>query len=214
MSDFHKSVDRDKPKLGWIGVNPIEKDKKRKDSQYSSESPDNERSKSFLTAAFTVLFKKLINIFSNRPKADDIAAEKQQLLEDLLAFRKMLQILGNEDQSHNPEFTQQFSELWHNLIDDCNHVEQFEKNNQPQISQVKLFINKMYSFPPTEDHSLGYYLSKYVGNEWLPFPFMEILHQLHQEYQESPECNQLSQWISMLDSSISSSDIQTDLNSL
>ncbi|HSW86239.1 MAG TPA: hypothetical protein VLG49_01930 [Rhabdochlamydiaceae bacterium] len=210
MSDFQKSVDRDEPKFGWIGVSPIEKDKKRKD--HLPESTDGDASKSFLAAAFIVWFKKFINIFSNRLKSQDIAVDQQQLLEDLLAFRKMLQILGNEDQSHNPEFTQQFSELWHNLIDDCNQVESLKQKNQLNISQIKLFINSMHSFPSSEEHSLGYYLSKYVGNEWLPFPFMDILHQLHQDYQESVEGSQLNQWVSMLNNAISSLGASTDLN--
>ena len=63
----------------------------------------------------------------------------------------MLQILGNEDQSHNPEFTQQFSELWHSLIDDCNHLKLFEKKNQLQLSQIKLFIEKMWLFPSSRN---------------------------------------------------------------
>ena len=73
----------------------------------------------------------------------------------------------------------------------------------------------MRTFPPQEEeYSLGYYLTKYVGNESLPFPFMDILHQLHQEHQENQEISRLNEWMAMLDTMISSLDVQTDLSTL
>jgi hypothetical protein len=124
----------------------------------------------------------------------------------------MLQILSNEDQSHNPEFTQHFSELWHNLLDDSAVGHTDTKKIPPEILKITSFIEKVCHFPPSEDHSLGYYLTKYVGNQWLPFPFMDILHQLHQEFQENPESSHLQAWITHLNDTIASLDTKVDLN--
>jgi hypothetical protein len=214
MSDFQKSVDRDDSKIGWVGVSPIQKNKQGKEDLYSFSGTEYRKTDFVPVAAFIIWFKKLLNAFSAKSRSSSMAAEQQQLVEDLLAFKKMLQILANEDQSHNPEFTQQFSELWHSLIDDCNHLEPFERKNHFQIAQIKLLIEKMCAYPPFEEHSLGYYLNKYAGNEWLPFPFMDILHKLHQEHQESSESGHLELWTSSLNSIISSLDLPADLSPL
>src|SRR2546430_14847054 len=111
MSDLHKNVGgREQYPEGWIGVNPIEKDKKGKE-EFPKDIKKGE--KSLLFGAFIVFVKKCVHFFSK----EKTQVDQQQLIEDLLSFRKMLQILANEDQSHNPEFTQQLSELWHNLTD-------------------------------------------------------------------------------------------------
>jgi len=210
MSDFKKSVDRDQAPHGWIGVSPIEKDKKGKEhSLYKDSMP---KSKSFLIVSIATYLKKILGSFFSKSQADSTWLDKQQLLEDLIAFRKMLQILSNEDQSHNPEFTQQFSELWHNLLDDSALGTTTSKEIPPEAVKINRFIEKVCHFPSSEDHSLGYYLTKYVGNQWLPFPFMDILHQLHQEYQENAEASHLFGWITNLNEIISSLDLKADLN--
>lgn len=135
--------------------------------------------------------------------ADSIS--RQHILEDLLALKKILQILANEDESHNPEFIQQLSEVWHNLSDDCIQIESDEKN-------IFTFVQKMESYPPNEDPSLGFYLREYVGKEWLPFPFMNILQRLHEERQQHPQESELNQWMTSLNTLISSLDSTTDLN--
>jgi len=208
MGDFQKSVeDKDRSDRGWIGVSPIEKDKKEK--PYGSSS-DSISSKPILLATVLHYMKNFFSLFSSKGRNQTSILDQQQILEDLVSFKKMLQILSNEDQSHNTEFTQQFSELWHNLLDVCNHVNVGERENLPIVDKIKIFLNKVQHYPPSEDHSLGYYLTKYVGNEWLPFPFMDILHQLHQQHQEDPTSSQLNEWILNLDEIIVSFDIRTD----
>jgi hypothetical protein len=205
MSDFQKSVTgRDQTPEGWIGVNPIEKDKKAKE-EFAKES---KRSKSLLLASFMIFMKKFISVFSSKEKTGSLLVDKQQLIEDLLAFSKMLQILSYEDQSHNPEFTQQLSELWHNLL----NISHLKEEKDPPFLKLRLFIKRIYSFPPSEDHSLGYYLTEYAGKEWLPFPFMDILHQLYQQNQENPQLSELHAWITQAEEIVSSFDEKIDLN--
>jgi hypothetical protein len=206
MSDFQKSVGgREGPHEGWMGVNPIEKDKKSKE-EYVKEKK--EIPKSLLFASLMIFMKKFISLFSPKVKSRTLLIDKQQIVEDLLSFRKMLQILGHEDQSHNPEFTQQLSELWHNLL---NASQQKHEKKLP-YSKLQTFIDRIYAYPPSEDHSLGYYLTEYAGKEWLPFPFMDILHQLHQQYQENSQVNELNLWISQLKEIASSFNEKIDLN--
>ena len=66
-----------------------------------------------------------------------------------------------------------------------------------------MLIEEMRLYPLGADHTLGYYLSEYVGQEWLPFPFIDILSTLHKEYQENAS-SILGGWISLLDALVSS----------
>jgi hypothetical protein len=215
MSDFQKPIDRinrDK-REDWVTppIQKVEKDKKTQEEPYAKDLKS-EISKSALFATLTFFCKKFLNLFSQRGKSSSLFFDIQQILENLYAFRKMLQILANEDQSHNPEFTLQLSELWHNLLDDCNIVTSFEKNIPEFSSKIKLIIKKINDFPSTEDHQLGYYLTEYAGKEWLPFPFMDILLQLHQEYQKNLQMSELASWISVLNEAIFALDVKTDLS--
>lgn len=214
MNDFQKSVgSRDKSEDWSIPpVERLEKEKKGKE-EFSKATYLSSSSQLALFESFVLFFKKILGLFSSQDKIESDLLDQQQILEDLFAFRKMLQILANEDQSHNPEFTQQLSELWHNLLDDCKQMEIVLKEHPQTISKIKLLVNKISAFPATEDHPLGYYLEEYAGKQWLPFPFLDILHQLHQQSQEASETSELHNWISLLDELISTLDIKADLQS-
>jgi len=194
MTHFKKSVnEKQKYGEGWLGVSPIESKKR--------DTPLVTHSKTLLYAAFMMLIKKFSSLFSNR-SVDPLLSE-QPIIEGLLSFRKMLQILSNEDQSHNPEFTQQLSEVWHHLLN----------SDSSALPELTLFIKRIQTYPPSSDHALGFYLTAYAGREWLPFPFMEILHQLYKEHQVDDHESTLNNWILHLNRIISTLNPLVDLNS-
>jgi len=197
MTDLEGSDSRiDRPRDEGIIVSPVEGE--RKEKQQFSKDPAGSP-KNVLVAAFFTYLKKLFDSLSGKSKFEATLIDRQQILEDLFAFRKLLQILSQEDQSNNPEFTLQLSELWHNLLDDFNHVELLERKNPKKVAPFKKFLNKIKDFPPNQDHRLGYYLTEYVGKEWLPFPYMEILSKLHKSYQANPAQNTLQEWLALID---------------
>jgi hypothetical protein len=199
MADFDKKVGgHNEGQEGWLGVSPIEKDKAGKEEF----SKDFTKKEDGFFGSFIIFMKKILNIFKR--KSDEFLMSREQLIEDLLSFKKMLQILAHEDQSHNPEFTLQLSELWHNLMDVLDQSG-LKKSDHP-FRELYLFIEKIHAFPQGEDHSLGFYLTEYVGKEWLPFPFMDMLHQLYQQNQENPQRSYLSEWIAQLDAIAASFD--------
>ena len=65
------------------------------------------------------------------------------------------------------------------------------------------FIESVQKYPENDEHSLGYYLTEYAGSDWLPFPFMEILQNLHFSHQTDPHNSYLSQWVKTLKEIIS-----------
>jgi hypothetical protein len=198
MNDYRKTIQPDDPSpYDPIKVNPIEHDKKEREEKFQDlpKSP----SKPMGFAIMTTLIKQFINFFTSKEKGKLLFIDQHQMIEDIASFKKLLQILSQDDQSHNPEFVQQLSELWHNLEEDCNSILSYSREAPKYFTGLKKFLNSLQTFPPKEDHTLGYYLKESVGKEWIPFPFMNMLQALHKESLEDPERCTLAQWISVLD---------------
>jgi hypothetical protein len=194
MSDLDKNVYRkeDPSPYEKIVVNPIEKDRKEKEPFSSFQGA----SRSQIFATLASLFKKFLTSFTSQGKGRPLF-DLQHLSRTIKAFREQLVILSLEDQSHNPDFTQALSELWHNLLDDCNSLS-LANDSSEVVTKLKFFIAQVQHFPPSADHSLGYYFTEYAGKDWIPFPFMELLQNLHEEYNASPVISVLNQWILLL----------------
>jgi hypothetical protein len=196
MNDFQKPIHRNDPDpYGQIRVNEIQEDKKGRDEPYP-ELPL--QPKSLKLAVLVSFFKKFLDLLPFKKRAEYLVLEEQKMFEDVVSFRKLLQILALEDQSHNPEFTQQLSELWHNLIDDCNMIRGNPPNLPESLSQLKNFMSDLSNYPPNADHSLGYYFAESAGQDWIPFPFMELLQSLHKESLYNPPDATLARWIAAL----------------
>ena len=194
MSDFQKSVHRKDPAdYDPIKVNPIEQDRKQKEEYLPLPL---EASQPLLFAAVLTFFKKFLNPFA------DLATESidtQPIVDRIIAFKALLEALSREDLSHNPEFAQKLSELWHNFLDDCNPIRSKEANLPKIIYKLKIFIHELSHYPPGEEHSLGFYFTSYAGTQWIPFPFMDMLRSLYQEALLSPTTSTLLKWIRLLD---------------
>jgi hypothetical protein len=211
MNDFQKNVHRKEPTpYEDIRITPIEKDKKGKEEGYKELPPTS--AKPLVFGSLVTFFKKFLSVFFGKEKPASSLLDQQQMLEDVAAFRKLLQILSKEDQSHNPEFTQQLSELWHHLVDDYSLLTASSHSIPSYLSKLMTFINEVHHFPPDEDHSLGYYFTEYAGKDWIPFPFMEILEGLYREYIQSPQTSTLSRWLSELTDVLASSGYQEFLS--
>lgn len=196
MGDLDKNIYRKEEPSPYekIIVSPIEKDRKEKESFTDLKNA----TRSQIYATLVSYFKKLLSAFSPKGKGQPLVFDLQRLVDHIADFRQHLISLSQEDQSHNPDFTQQLSELWHNLLDDCNSLSLSVEAFSEIISKVKFFISQVQNFPPGADHTLGYYFTEYAGKEWIPFPFMELLQNLHEEYNASPVISVLNNWLSLL----------------
>ncbi len=196
MSDFQKPVQRsdtshiEQPSA----IPPIEKDKKKEDMPPNDAWKD-AVNRPFLFATLFSHLKKLIAAFSGKNRSLAFGPTQQKLINDLLEFYRLLVVLSHEDHSHDPQYLEQMSELWHTLIHDCNPIDPSERKNLESYSLIKNLINSISSYPPQEDHSLGYYLTEHAGSEWIPFPFMKLLQKLHEEHQNQPMTSFLTGWI-------------------
>jgi len=199
MGDLNKNVYRkEEPSpYGPIITNPSEKDKREKEESYKNLK---NATKIQIFAGLLSYFKNILDSFSSKKQTSHLFNE-EHLLRNVLTFQELLLLLAQEDQSHNPYFGEELSKIWHHIVDDCNAV---SDSHSPTIEKLKFFISQVQHFPTGADHTLGYYFDEYAGKQWIPFPFMELLEGLHQEFQASPVISSLQGWIHLLGEILSS----------
>lgn len=146
-----------------------------------------------LASILVSFFKKFTMHFSFKNKISTIA-----LKQDLLELKQLFILLSIEDLSHQLEFIQKLSLLWHKIIEDCNPISISLSKGSDFLKKIADFIQIINHFPAKEDHSLGYYLHEHVGEKWVPFPFMELLQELHTDYQKTQDKSYLANWIKIL----------------
>jgi hypothetical protein len=201
MNNFQKPIDSRDPSKEWMTVHRVEGDKKEKEP-FSSIHESDQQPKPLVFSAFTAFLKKKFNLLFAL-KSDSDQSTLENLTKNLLALKKILQILGDEDKSRNPEFSTLLSKSW-NSLSNASQDALLEKKNPQKILKLKLLINAIQAYPTGQDHSLGFYLDQQAGIEWLPFPFMDLLKQLHLEFQGNPKEATLTTWITSLDEILSS----------
>ncbi len=189
MTDLNKPIQPIRPSEdGWKRVQRIEGYKQR---GRQDPPPDDDPTKPIFFALFVTLFKKLI---SYKEKKSRLLINTKEIIKDLSAFYDALQELINEDRSHDPAFTQTLSLLWHNLVEDCNQLEDALGGNHPSSLKFKLLLDEIDMYPPWEEHSLGFYLTRRAGETWLPLPFMQTLLAPHISAKKNPLQNPLEKW--------------------
>jgi hypothetical protein len=169
-----------------------------REGEHGPETLQNPKSKLFHFATALFSLRKFIGEFTESSKRRAASINKQKALEDLAAFKTVLEELGLDDKSHEPEFTQRLSLLWQNVCENCSGLEDSVAHLDALAAQILNFVREISLFPPGEDHTLGYYLTEHAGQEWIPFPFMNLLAELHEEFHSSPETSKLRAWIQQL----------------
>ncbi len=204
MSDFQKPpISRDQPPKGWIGVHRLEKDKKDAPFEDLEIAP---KQATLMTVSLAGFLKKILHFLipsASTTKSEIANLDKHHIEQQLLEFKKMLMSIARDDQSHNPDFIQQLSSVWQELLQVCND-EYMTKKFPNEALKLRLLAKQLSLFPPSEDHSFGSYLSKHVGANWLPFPLINIIQELHFGYQKDPRLSEISVWLSFLNEIIHS----------
>jgi len=176
-----------------IRIPPTDKDKKKRDEN----DQDSATSKIFATLAS--YFKKIASLFAPRERETPVHLHQHQLTQHLTAFRAQLQTLSEHNESHEPGFTERLTELWHKLSDDCNSIWATQEFSSSMKSALKFLLSQISGYPLGADHTLGFYFDASAGKDWTPFPFMQLLQELHEEYQSEPQQSHLAAWISLID---------------
>ena len=196
MSDIKTSLDPAGQPKDWLSVQQIEKLKADKENK---EEIIKKNPTALLMASLCAYIRKTALFLASRPIAGPKSALANTVELELTELKKCLVLLSKEDLSRSPEYALQLSTAWHQLMDSVKLVEFLEKKKKESLTQIKSLIETFYAYPPKQSHSLGFYMTEYAGKEWLPFPCMELLHQLHDEFIAQSKESQLFHWISSID---------------
>ena len=173
----------------YLRIEPVGPDKQEKDIQLNDVHLLS--SDLFNYIALTLL-QEPIEDFA--PAKEEGQKNKQRLLE---RFSLLLEQLKEKDLSQNLEFLTSLALTYQHLLDDWSEHPTDTENADYLFF---MFTQKLNTYPNDKDMSLHKYLAKTRAVEWLPFPFMDILHTLHREAVTSPDHCHLSLWISQLTS--------------
>ncbi|MCB1107174.1 MAG: hypothetical protein KDK76_03665 [Chlamydiia bacterium] len=180
-----------------IRVNPIEADKHGRENQTWGAEP--EKGQPRIYGAFLIFIQKLVTLFNKEKEGGELEA----LSEDSLSARvqdlkQTLQILMESDQSASGKFCAQFSAVWHKLLQGVQALSHTRKSPLVDVDKLKTLLADINHYPPNEDHKLGYYLSEFAGETWLPVPFREILKKLFSDHRINQSHSTLSQWVELI----------------
>jgi len=167
----------------------IQKEKEPHDASEGTEAFQPKRPSGFLGYAILIL-KKFIEIFEHTTEHGLTTSAQKEIFEHLAQFKSSLEILRNEDRSQDSLFLNQLAQIWHLLLDDSYS---FRRNTLLSV-KVRAFIKKLQHHSERQGHSLGYYLTEYAGQKWLPFPYMDMIRHLHMESMKNQENSHLATW--------------------
>ena len=161
-------------------------DRQAKDEPEEEKTPPTKLS---AIAAFILrLLGKIIHSFTQSALKRMPSNSQKKAREELHLFKACLETLMVEDRSQDIQFLNRMSELW------------------ALINSSKPILSELEKYPPGQEHSLGYYLREYSNQNWIPFPYMDLIRQLHQEHLKSPIHSTLQKWADELDLQIKSLD--------
>lgn len=174
----------------------IEGIQKDKGAQDSAEGSDHQfyKPRSAFTAYVSLLLKKFIDFFESTTEQGLSISAENDVLEHIKLFKTTLEALQTNDLSQDPAYLNRLSICWHQLLEDSLR---FRRKTELSI-KIRDFIMEFQHHPEKAQHTLGYYLTEFAGQKWLPFPYMELIGRLHQQCKNNPAQSQLNRWIDEL----------------
>lgn len=124
--------------------------------------------------------------FLSQLKSSQAAADP--IRKSLVKLKEFFDTLQEEDRSQDLEFLNEFSKSWNEALEKTSQL------SQGNGLQFKSFLKSVSHYPENEEHTLGYYLTEFAGQKWIPFPYMDLIQKIHQEHEKSPQTSPLSSW--------------------
>lgn len=172
-------------------VEEIERDRQAKEKEkekFSEEAPPEK--KSIVLAYVLMLLHKLFELFQGMPEKGITVESEKEIRNHLLSLAAFFDTMKKEDRSQDIDFLNALSKNWEHILEDAL---QFKKSSI-LAKEFRKFVDDIQHYPPNQSHTLGYYLSEYAGQKWLPFPYMELIQKIHQEYLRLRTQSALERW--------------------
>ena len=170
-----------------------------KNQEHAFLENNNLKSKELTKYIFYSILLEKIEKFST--PFEKIFSQKE-ILETLKEIKILFTYLEQEILSENLKFTEELSLKWHKILDfvALNLKTKNEDSTSTNLKdKLKILVKEIHSYPQNADHTLGIYLTENLGQNWLPFPFMQILYKLHEEAILNSNNSKLSSWIKKIE---------------
>lgn len=177
-------------------VEEIQRDKSERDA------PPPPPKRPFIAAMIIHAFKKFFDLFEKGQQEEPFSYSEADARAHLLEILVLFERLQMEDHSQDLFFLKQLSQLWSLLLDDAL---QFSRRT-PVAMHLHELMQSIQEYPEGEEHSLGYYLLEYAGQNWMPFPYIEMIQGLWKDSQKNGEKSHLAEWCKDLSEIINSLD--------
>lgn len=149
--------------------------------------------KLFIYLSFLKILSNLVNSLTKRKPKD---LDGTPLHKEIVTIKASLTSLKEKNLCQDSEFLNYFAYIWMKFLKD---YEYYVLKNEKATSLIKKIIDEINEYPKNAEFTLGYYISEFAGYTWVPFPYMEMLQNLHLEYQKDLLNSHLSKWISLID---------------
>jgi hypothetical protein len=170
-------------------VNPSSIDSAKVNHKQNQDALTPEHKKTVTTHIFCLVLNKLLSNFSKRNYLVNSLSNKMN--PHVTAIYSHLLQLRENDFSKDANFTTSLSKNWNAFMDEFYALKQTDPNYRP-LHNLIIHIN---DFPSKDQHSLGYYLTKYAGATWLPQPYLAILRKLNRDYLIKGKTSDLAHFI-------------------
>lgn len=115
----------------------------------------------------------------------------------LHTLKALFEVLKNEDRSQDIDYLKELSSTWNRVME-----ESLEFRENAEIIFQEL-IKKILYYPEGQTHTFGYYLTEYAGQKWIPFPYMDLIKNLHSEHEKNPSFSSLTEWTRLINDTLS-----------
>ncbi|NGX49108.1 MAG: hypothetical protein K940chlam5_00704 [Candidatus Anoxychlamydiales bacterium] len=149
--------------------------------------------KLFVYLSFLKILSNLLNAFSKKSAK---RLDGTPLHKEILTIKKSLSSLKEKNLCQDPEYLNYFAFVWMKFLRDYDY---YVLKNEKATNLIKKIIDEINEYPKNSEFTLGYYISEFAGYSWVPFPYMEMLQNLHLEDKKDPINSHLSHWISIID---------------
>jgi len=190
MVDFPKPVDPFEH-MKVPKIKPIGEEEENKDKKPLIQVPVSK--KLFVYLSFLAVLANLLRLFTKKEPKKIIHTP---LHKELMTIKSSLESLENQDLCNDPEFLNFFAFIWMKFLKDYS---QYSLKNAAVSKLLRDLINEVNEYPKHTEFTLGFYISEFAGYKWVPFPYMEILQNLHLENKKDHENSHLKRWIDLLD---------------
>lgn len=166
--------------------------RQKEEEKLFSEDPHKRKNNKGLHALVTSSLKKVLDLFSLSSERSISSAEKTFVEDDLEKLKLAFIKLKEEDLSQNIDFLKELSYVWHDFMKNYNFLYRNKKSSI--FKHIDILVKKISSYPEGEEKTMGFYLSHFAGEDWLPFPYMNMLQTLYLDDKEI-----LEDWIILID---------------